>query len=157
MYNEKQSACSQGRVVNGRETGNRGVPPSAPDHHISHFFVIRPLPLDPTTTAELDRVVANPSSSNTSYVIVGDRNTVSVKNVIASRQYNVVGHRWILECIERGQYAFPSFPHVRQRDAILVLVVAVVFIPSQTLHEDRFARSVPARYLTLSNSSRPNR
>lgn len=51
----------------------------------------------------------------TAFVVVGDTTSVSVKNLIASpkKEYNVVGYRWVLECIHQKAYKFPSMEHVR--------------------------------------------
>ncbi|CAM9320873.1 unnamed protein product [Ectocarpus sp. 12 AP-2014] len=59
-------------------------------------------------------VTANPMPT-TSFVVVGDTTSVSVKNLIASpkKEYNVVGYRWVLECIHQKAYKFPSMEHVR--------------------------------------------
>ncbi|CAM9127479.1 unnamed protein product [Scytosiphon promiscuus] len=58
-------------------------------------------------------VTANPMPT-TSFLVVGDKRSVSVKNQIASKgnAYNVVGYRWVLECIERNAYEFPAMRHI---------------------------------------------
>eukprot|EP00752_Nemacystus_decipiens_P016381 g14643.t1 len=62
-------------------------------------------------------VTANPMSKTTSFVVVGEKNTVRVKRIIATAQYNVVDYRWILECIERKTYVFPAMQHLRAMSA----------------------------------------
>lgn len=61
-------------------------------------------------------MVANPILNTTSFVVVGDKGSVSVTNVIKTKQYNVVGYRWVLQCIERKAYDFPPMQHVSERD-----------------------------------------
>eukprot|EP00904_Undaria_pinnatifida_P001070 jgi/Undpi1/10964/HiC_scaffold_30.g13265.m1 len=57
-------------------------------------------------------VTANPQAS-TAFVIVGSKNSITVKNMIAAGKYNVVGYRWVLKCIERKAYEFPSMRYIR--------------------------------------------
>lgn len=56
-------------------------------------------------------MTANPQVS-TAFVIVGSKNSITVQNIVAAGKYNVVGYRWILECIERKAYEFPSMRYV---------------------------------------------
>lgn len=51
----------------------------------------------------------------TSFVVVGEKNTVRVQGVIATKAYNVVDYRWVLECVERKTYEFPAMQHVSER------------------------------------------
>lgn len=51
----------------------------------------------------------------TSFVVVGEKTPVRVRSVIATKQYNVVDYRWVLECIERKTYEFPAMQHVSER------------------------------------------
>lgn len=52
----------------------------------------------------------------TSFVVVGEKTDIRVKSVMASRKFNVVDYRWVLECIERKTYEFPAMQHVSERD-----------------------------------------
>ena len=56
-------------------------------------------------------MTANPQVS-TAFVIVGSKNSITVQNIVAAGKYNVVGYRWVLECIERKAYEFPSMRYV---------------------------------------------
>lgn len=58
-------------------------------------------------------MTANPQAS-TAFVIVGSKNSITVKNMIAAGKYNVVGYRWVLKCIERKAYEFPSMRYVSE-------------------------------------------
>ncbi|CAM9475934.1 unnamed protein product [Pylaiella littoralis] len=60
-------------------------------------------------------VVANPMLNTTSFVVVGDKGSVSVTNVIGSNKHNVVDYRWVLQCIERKAFEFPSMQHLRAK------------------------------------------
>ncbi|CAM9713851.1 unnamed protein product, partial [Laminaria digitata] len=57
-------------------------------------------------------VTANPQVG-TAFVIVGSKNSITVQNIVAAGKYNVVGYRWVLECIERKVYEFPSMRYFR--------------------------------------------
>lgn len=52
----------------------------------------------------------------TSFVVVGEKTPVRVQSIIATKKYNVVDYRWILECIERKTYEFPAMQHVSERE-----------------------------------------
>lgn len=54
----------------------------------------------------------SPRADTTSFVVVGDKHTMAVRTAISSGQYNVVTHRWVLRCIEEGEYSFPEFHEV---------------------------------------------
>lgn len=56
--------------------------------------------------------------NTTSFVVVGDKGSVSVTNVIGSNKYNVVDYRWVLQCIERKAFEFPSMQHVSEGDVV---------------------------------------
>lgn len=51
----------------------------------------------------------------TSFVVVGEKNPIRVQRIIATKTYNVVDYRWVLECIERKAYEFPAMQHVSER------------------------------------------
>ncbi|CAM9817774.1 unnamed protein product [Discosporangium mesarthrocarpum] len=59
-------------------------------------------------------VRGNPREDTTSFVVVGAKNTVSVQGYINSGLYNVVDYGWLLDCIARGKYEFPTIEHLRQ-------------------------------------------
>lgn len=61
-------------------------------------------------------MTANPEAT-TAFIVVGDKMSIQVKNAIAAGKHNVVDYRWILECINRKSYDFPSTQHVsRERE-----------------------------------------
>ncbi len=66
----------------------------------------------------LQRVVMNPMPKTTSFVVVGDKPTVSVQSIIDAKKFNVVGYRWVLECIKRNRYEFPAMHHVSERGGV---------------------------------------
>lgn len=57
----------------------------------------------------------NPMPKTTSFVVVGDKTSASVNNIIDAKEYIVVGYRWVLECIARDRYDLPTMQHVSER------------------------------------------
>lgn len=52
--------------------------------------------------------------NTTTFVVVGDKRTLTTTNVIESQKYNVVDYRWVLQCIERKAFEFPAMQHVSE-------------------------------------------
>ena len=91
-------------------------------------------------------MTANPQLS-TAFVIVGSKNSIAVQNIVAAGKYNVVGYPWILECIERKAYDFPSMRYVSDtRRCVSVELVFCCMVESRIMSGVLVGRRVRCRW-----------